>query len=131
MSKVTKKSMIEKLQSNRVKATMVGGITLDEWPEVVERIKKQYHDALELDEGIEFGAQGGSRRFLIKPKIQRTRIGRFVHSGTRYRFECGGKTSHGEISSLKVSDDGKSLVMETLNGALMVYEPLIEEAVAH
>lgn len=119
--RVTKKSLLAGLTAGQAKATMIGGMALDEWAKTVESVKATYPDARETEHAIYFGAVSGSERFILKPAIERVRIGRLNAGSARYTFSWSDKESSGDVKDLQVSDDGKALVLNMFNNAQIVY----------
>ncbi len=121
--KVTKKSLLQTLQTGEVKATMVGGNAIEDWPDIVEKVKRTYPDAVEEDTGIYFGNEPGTSKYIMKPRIHRVRQGRISVKGSKYSFVWNGQESSGNVADLKLLPDGSGLELTMFNGALLQYQP--------
>lgn len=119
--KTTKKSLLAKLACSKVKATMIGGLALDEWQQTVANIKAEDSGARESDTAIHFDATGGQQRFILKPKFTRERVGTMSVGSTRYVFHWGTSQSEGEIKDLRITADGMALELTMVNDARMIY----------
>ncbi|WP_234265168.1 hypothetical protein [Hydrogenophaga sp. NFH-34] len=127
--KITKKSVLELMASGYVQATMVGGQSIEDWLHIVSMVKKDFPDAKEFDDKIEFDfSRPGVCRCIRKPKVARLRKGTFRANSKTYYFEWEGKTSSGDVASLKLLEDGSGLELEMFNGARMQYRPLTAAA---
>lgn len=120
MAKVTKKSLLEKLNAApEVTATMIGGNALEDWPAMVEKIQAEYEDAEIEGDKITFAGN----RFILKPKFTRVRNGQFVSKSTSYTFTWDDMESGGLVTALKVSEDGTALELTMANNAIISYAP--------
>lgn len=118
MARVTKKSVIEKLNSSpKVIATLVGGKATEDWPEIVERVKQRHPDALVEETGIRLP----DRRYILKPQVSRHRVGSFFASSGTYDFTWKGQSTGGRVANLEVSSDGQALVFKLTNGVKVSY----------
>lgn len=124
MKTTTKAAILEVLSKGLVNATMIGGQSVEDWPEFVGWIKKAHPDARETPTAIHFGVVGGIKRSVAKPKFERIRVGRLLASGSKYLFSWDDRESEGRVADLKVGDDGDSLVLTMAReGQSMVYRP--------
>lgn len=127
--KVTKKSVLGLLASAvAVEAKMVGGVAIEDWPELVSDIKHVHKDAKESDDKIEFNFRPGQSSYRLKPKIARVRKGSFQANSTSYTFMWDGQASSGHVKDLKVLEDGSGLELTMFNGARMQYRPVAQAA---
>lgn len=115
---MTKKSLLLTLcGAELVTATMRGGLTLDEWPALVEQRVSEGWTHIH-GKRIELGP-----RFVLRPGIRRVRQGVFRVKGANYTFMWreGGhmRDSHGRTADLKEVDGALELTM--LSGAVMRY----------
>jgi galactose mutarotase-like enzyme len=101
---MTKKALLARFKDHPVTATMIGGTALEDWPEVVERgIAHGWH----LDGDTLRNGTG----FVMKPKLNRIRVGKFTPGSSQYSFTWGGNASYGSIKDLKEVADGLELTM--------------------
>ncbi len=68
------------------------------------------------DEGDKFTFGNG---YMLYPKLNRHREGKFKPSSAKYMFEWDGRESHGDIKSLVITGETLSLTM--FNGAVIRY----------
>jgi hypothetical protein len=115
---MTKKDTLLALcQAETVTATVHGGLTLDEWPALVEqRVKEGWTHV--PGKRIELGP-----RFVVRPGIHRVRQGVFRAKGVKYTFMWleGGqmRDSQGRTPELNEVDGALELTM--FNGAVIRY----------
>lgn len=120
----TKKELLAALsRAETVCATMVGGLSLDEWPALVAQRTAEGWTHVH-GRRIELGP-----RFVLRPAINRVRHGAFRATGAKYTFEWleDGlmRDSHGSTANLQVAGDALELTM--MNGAIMRYTVDIPE----
>lgn len=116
----TKKDLLLALTTApSVRVTMVGGLAVEDWPDVCAWAKENGY--LELPERLERLAGPGKIEVIKKPKMKRVRLGAFGSKNARYWFtEAGGEPSFGQVPDLKVVGDALELTM--FNGAVLRYE---------
>jgi hypothetical protein len=101
---MSKKALLAKFKDHPVTATMIGGTALEDWPEVVERALAQgWH----LDGDTLRNGTG----FVMKPKLNRIRVGKFIPGSSEYTFIWGENSSYGPIKGLQEVADGLELTM--------------------
>lgn len=111
---MTKKSLLAALNAaEQVKCTMIGGFSVEDWPDRVAWYTRAGW-ALAGDT-LRKGTQ-----FIMKPKLNRIRVGKFKSSSTNYTLSWGGEESHGYVKDLKEVDG--ALEMTMFNGAVLRYE---------
>ncbi|MBS3912719.1 MAG: hypothetical protein KGZ70_13010 [Hydrogenophaga sp.] len=119
--KITKKSLLATLQGSKVKATMIGGLAAEDWPQVVAQTKAAHPDARESERAIHFAGAEGQERFILKPRFTRERLGTLSAGSTRYAFCWEDQQSEGQIKDLQLSADGTALELQMVGGARMCY----------
>lgn len=111
---MTKKSILAALNAaEQVKCTMTGGLSVEDWPDM---IPKYTEAGWSLDGDI---LRNGSQ-FIMKPKLNRIRVGKFKSSSTNYTLSWDGEESNGYVKDLKEVDGALELTM--FNGAVLRYE---------
>jgi galactose mutarotase-like enzyme len=109
---MSKKALLAQFKGRPVTATMIGGTALEDWPEVVERgLAQGWH----LDGDTLRNGSG----FIMKPKLNRIRVGRFIPGSTEYIFTWGENSSYGQVKDLQEVADGLELTM--FNQVIMRY----------
>jgi len=111
---MSKKSLLAALNAaEQVKCTMLGGFAVEDWPDM---ITKYTEAGFVLDGDV---LRGGTR-FVMKPRLNRIRVGKFKSSSTNYTLSWDGEESHGCVKDLKKADGALELTM--FNGAVLRYE---------
>lgn len=118
----TKKSVLELLTAaTSVRALVVGALCVEDWDGAIKEIQAKFSDATLTDRGIEYDKNGGTQRFLMKPKLIRERVGKFFVKGAQYTFEWDSTTSGAPVRDLRVGDDGTSLELNITEKGKIIY----------
>jgi hypothetical protein len=124
----TKKSVLEMLSAaTSVRALVVGALCVEDWDATVKEIQDKFPDSTLTDRGIEFDKNGGSQRFLMKPKLIRERVGKFIVKGAQYTFDWDSKTSGALVKDLRVGEDGTSLELSITDKGKIVYQGILNK----
>ena len=114
----TKKELLAALAAAPIVcADIEGGSCLEDIPAMRERLTSQGWK----DEGNKFTLGSG---YVLYPKLNRHREGKFKTSSTKYTFKWDGKDSAGDIPHLAVDGDALSLTM--FNGAIIRYSVKVD-----
>jgi hypothetical protein len=123
---MTKAELLTRLANSPVVCTMVGGTAQEDFDAVVDTLM---NDGWRWQSGSQCSVLEKGSQIAIRPKIARTRIGKFTHTSTKYTLEWvefGGteRSSGGQVSDLKfIPGNSTGLQLTMINGAMLQYLP--------
>jgi galactose mutarotase-like enzyme len=109
---MTKKALLQELNAAPLtRVTMTGGSAVEDWPNIIASHPgwQVYPDKI-----------ANASSFILKPKLNRIRLGKFKSSSSRYTFSWDGNESHGGVTGLREVNNALELTM--FNGAILRYE---------
>lgn len=135
--KYPKAQAIKDLTDVPVRATMIGGVSRDDFDIQLPTLLAQGWRWRDKYEQVLDAPAGNS--FIMRPKMARDRVGTLRFRSADYEFRWDDtdtgvtetRGSFGQLTSLKPLPDGSGMFMTMFNGARIEYRAVVGDQVSH